>query len=168
MCIVLYRASKHEPHSHIIPYWSDRVSRKLAKNTNTAWGGSLKLETSLLSMVFSSSGNHLVAHAYQVLSPSLSLRSAFFRLCCFFFFSSVFFFCNVCVMVALKRNGKKHAHRKLKLQANLSNPCVLVISQRRSAFVASKKKIAGGTIFVSPYHLFGDVRVPHTISIGRL
>lgn len=76
-------ACKHKPDSHIMPYWSDRVRRKLAENTNTAWGGSLKLETSLLSMVFSSSGNHLVAHAYQVLlSPSLRLHSAFFRLWC--------------------------------------------------------------------------------------
>ncbi len=66
-CIVLSHACKHKPDFHIMPYWSDRVSRKLAENTNTAWGGSLKLETSLLSMVFSSSGNHLVAHAYQVL-----------------------------------------------------------------------------------------------------
>lgn len=81
-CIILSRACKHNPHSSIMPYWSDRVSRKLAENTNTAWGGSLKLDTSLLSMVFSSSGNHLVAHAYQVLSPSLSLYSAFFRHCC--------------------------------------------------------------------------------------
>lgn len=77
-CIVLSHACKHKPDSHIMPYWSDRVSRKLAENTNTAWGGSLKLETSLLSMVFFSSGNHLVAHAYQV----LSLRSAFFGFCC--------------------------------------------------------------------------------------
>lgn len=81
-CIILSHACKHNPHSSIMPYWSDRVSRKLAENTNTAWGGSLKLDTSLLSMVFSSSGNHLVAHAYQVLSPSLSLYSAFFRHCC--------------------------------------------------------------------------------------
>lgn len=81
-CIILSHACKHNPHSSIMPYWSDRVSRKLAENTNTAWGGSLKLNTSLLSMVFSSSGNHLVAHAYQVLSSSLSLYSAFFRHCC--------------------------------------------------------------------------------------
>lgn len=73
--------AKHKPDSHIMPYWSDSMSRKLPENTNTAWGGSLKLETSLLSLVFSSSGNHLVAHAYQVLSTSLRLRSAFTWIC---------------------------------------------------------------------------------------
>lgn len=81
-CTVLSHACKHKPDSHIMPYWSDRVCRKLAENTNTAWGGSLKLETSLLSMVFSSSEYHLVAHAYQVLSQSLTLPSLGSAVCC--------------------------------------------------------------------------------------
>lgn len=83
-CIVLSHACKHKADSHIMPYWSDRVSRKLAENTNTAWGGSLKPETSLLSMVFSSSGNHLVAHAYQVLfSKPQSVLGFLFSAICF-------------------------------------------------------------------------------------
>lgn len=49
------------------------MRRKLAENTNTAWGGSLKLETSLSSAVLSYRGNHLVAHAYQVLCQSLGV-----------------------------------------------------------------------------------------------
>lgn len=111
-CIVLSHACKHKPDSHIMPYWSDRVRRKLAENTNTAWGGSLKPETSLLSMVFFCSGNHLVAHAYQVLSQSLSLLSAFFGLCC--------------LLQRLCNGGFKRTTR-LKLPANLSNLCSLII-----------------------------------------
>lgn len=108
-------ANEHRPDTRIMPYWSDRVSRKLAENTNTAWGGSLKLETSLLSMVFTSSGNHLVAHAYQVLSPNLSLCCAFFRL----------LFVECLCDGALKHT---HTHRNLKLQANLPHLCNLGIS----------------------------------------
>lgn len=60
-----------------------RLLLLLAENTNSAWGGSLKLETCPFYMALSNSGNHLVAHAYQVLSQTFSLLSAYLCLCCF-------------------------------------------------------------------------------------
>lgn len=82
-CNVVSHASKHKPDSHILPYWSDRICRKLAENTNTAWGDCLKLETSFLCTVFSCSGNHLAVHAYQAFFLETWIRvPAFFRLRC--------------------------------------------------------------------------------------
>lgn len=148
-CCVLSRACKHKPDPHIVPYWSDRLSRKLVQNTNTAWGGSLKLETILLSVVFSSSGNHLVAHAYQVLSPSLILRSAFFRLCC--------------LLQCLCNGGFKKNTHTLKLQDNLSNLCILVILKRCHAFVAAKKQHLKAFLF---HHLLGNTYA--TVQQGKV
>lgn len=129
--IVLSHACKHKPVSHIMPYWSDRVRRKLAENMNTAWGGSLKLETSLLSMVFSSSGNHLVAHAYQVLTQSLSLLSAFFRHCCLLQWC-----CEL--------------KKKLKLPANLSNLRSLIIFSTDEECLSPPKKKSHEQPFLVP------------------
>lgn len=78
-CNVVSHACKHKPDSCILPYWSDRVCRKLAENTNTAWGDCLKLETRFLSTVFSCAGNHLAVHAYQVFLPETWVSSLPFR-----------------------------------------------------------------------------------------
>lgn len=69
-CNVVSHACKHKPDSHILPYWSDRACRRLAENTNTAWGDCLKLETSFLSTVFFCCGNHLAVGASQSLESA--------------------------------------------------------------------------------------------------
>lgn len=87
-CNVVSHASKHKPDSHILPYWSDRICRKLAENTNTAWGDCLKLETSFLSTLFSCSGNHLAVHAYQAFFLETWVRFLPFSfVCCFVAFN---------------------------------------------------------------------------------
>ena len=118
-----------------MPYWSDRVSSKLAENTNTAWGGSLKTRDKPLIhgvlLLWKSPGGSCISSAFSKPLPSSG---------------SAVSCCNVSVMVAFRKETHVHANES---QADLSNA---------SSFRSARARANHFFLFVCLFSRWGEGR----------
>ena len=135
-----------------MPYWSDRVSSKLAENTNTAWGGSLKTRDKPLIhgvlLLWKSPGGSCISSAFSKPLPSSG---------------SAVSCCHVCVMVAFRK--ETHANES---QADLSHVRSFLSARARAnpSFVQRRgeaKEGRDGRVFTAAtlFQAFSSVTNPH-------